>query len=76
MTAREVSEQLGFREFLALCASVDRSQGPGTRFAVAKVRRDSESGLIHCVLVYSDALVDRVDVPMFSAAAETRNCAA
>ena len=76
MTAREVSEQLGFREFLALCASVDRSQGPGTRFSVAKVRRDSESGLIHCLLVYNDALVDRVDVPMFSAKSEAKHCAA
>jgi aromatic ring-cleaving dioxygenase len=76
MTAREVSEQLGFREFLALCAAVDKSQGPHTKFMVAKVRRDSECGLIHCLVVYADALVDRVDIPILSVKTKLQGCAA
>jgi hypothetical protein len=76
MTAREVSEQLGLREFLALCAAVDKSQGPDTKFTVAKVRRDSESALIHCLVVYTEALVDRLDIPMLCVKTELQGCAA
>jgi hypothetical protein len=74
MTARAVSEQLGLREFLALCAAVDKSQGPNTKFTVARVRRDAECGLVHCLLVYTDALVDRVDIPMLCGKAELQGC--
>ncbi|HVO62556.1 MAG TPA: hypothetical protein VMT53_16600 [Terriglobales bacterium] len=72
MTARELSEQLGLREFLALCAVVDKSRAPGTRFEVVKIRRDSESGVIHCLVLYTDALIDRVDVPMLSIQAQRK----
>ena len=76
MTASELAEQLGLREFLTLCAAVDKSQGRNTRFKVAKLTRDPESGIIHCLVVYAGALVERVDVPMLSHTTETDGCAA
>jgi hypothetical protein len=76
MTARELAEQLGLREFLTLCAAVDKSQGRNTRFKVVKLKRDSESGIINCLVVYTEALVERIDVPMLSHTTETHGCAA
>lgn len=39
MTAKEVSERLGVREFLALCETIDLDYGNGTKFEVIKVER-------------------------------------
>lgn len=76
MTAKELSEQLGLREFLSLCTAVDKSQGTNTRFQVVKLTRDAGSGIIHCLVVYAGALIDRVDVPMFSTNTDTKPYAA
>ena len=60
MTASGLAEQLGLREFLALYAAVDKSQGRNTRFKVAKLTRHPESGTSHCLVVYAEAVVERV----------------
>lgn len=64
MTAREVSEQLGLREFLDLCQAVDTSHGPGTKFEVVNIARDPESGLIHCLIFCNEVPVHIVDIRM------------
>jgi hypothetical protein len=65
MTAREVSEQLRLRELLALRAAVGKSQGAGTKFKMANSHAITKANLSSLV-VYAEALVDRVDVPVLS----------